>query len=55
MILGGMGPGGGLTNDGAKIFAAATRCTPVSFFIGVAGVLVAPVAHRILHRPHARD
>lgn len=55
MILGGMGPVGDLTNDAAKIFAGCYALYAGVVFIAVAGLLVAPVAHRILHHLHADD
>ena len=53
MLLGGMGPVGDLPNDTAKIFAGLFALYAGVIFIVAAGVLVAPGAHRILHRLHA--
>jgi len=57
MILGGMGPvatdfG---TNDAAKIFAGCYALFSGLAFVALAGFLVAPVAHRVLHRFHYDD
>ena len=55
MILSGMGPMGPLHYDGAKIFAGfyAISCGLLIFV--VAGLILAPVFHRILHRFHVED
>ncbi len=55
MILSGMGPMGPLQHDGAKIFAGfyAIACGLLIFV--VAGLIMAPVFHRILHRFHVED
>ncbi len=55
MILGGMGPVGDLPTDTAKIFAGCYALYAGVVFIAVAGIMIAPVAHRILHRMHLRD
>lgn len=52
MLLGGMGPVGTLPNDAAKIFAGCYALYCGIVFIASAGVLIAPVAHRILHKVH---
>jgi hypothetical protein len=52
MLLGGMGPVGDLPNDAAKIFSGCFALYAGIIFIVSAGLLVAPVAHRILHRLH---
>jgi hypothetical protein len=53
MLLGGMGPVGELPNDASKIFAGLYALYAGLVFIVSAGVLLAPVVHRILHRIHA--
>jgi len=53
MLLGGMGPVGELPNNSAKVFAGLYALYAGVIFIVAAGVLVAPAAHRILHRLHA--
>ena len=55
MLLGGMGPVGDLPNDGAKLFAGLYALYAGLVFIASAGILVAPVAHRVLHRLHVDD
>ena len=52
MILGGMGPVGELHSDGAKVFAACYALFSGVVFLARAGVLFAPVLHRLLHRMH---
>jgi hypothetical protein len=55
MLLGGMGPVGDLPNDASKWFAGLYALYAGLVFIASAGILVAPVAHRILHRLHVDD
>lgn len=55
MLLGGMGPVNELRSDAAKIFAGVYALYSGLVFIASAGILVAPVAHRILHRLHIDD
>jgi hypothetical protein len=55
MLLGGMGPVGELPNGAAKMFAGLYALYAGVIFIVAAGVLVAPMAHRILHRLHAEQ
>ena len=52
MLLGGMGPVNAPRTDGGKIFAGMYALYAGLVFIVVAGTLVAPVAHRLLHRFH---
>ena len=52
MILGGMGPVDPLKTDMAKIFAGCYALFSGLAFIGIASLLIAPFAHRILHRFH---
>jgi len=52
MILGGMGPVNPLETPVAKLFASFYALFSGLVFIGVASVLLAPFAHRILHRFH---
>lgn len=52
MILGGMGPVNQVLTTGGKIFASLYALFSGMVFLVVAGLLVAPVAHRILHRMH---
>ncbi len=55
MLLGGMGPVGDLPTTGAKIFAGAYALYAGIVFIFAAGIIIAPFAHRILHKLHADD
>jgi hypothetical protein len=52
MIAGGMGPVDVLTNDPAKIFAGVYAIISGVVIIGAAGVVLAPVLHRVLHKLH---
>jgi hypothetical protein len=52
MILGGMGPVGTLDTDAAKLFASAYALFSGLVFITVMGIVLAPVAHRVLHVFH---
>jgi hypothetical protein len=52
MLLGGMGPVGDLGPPPGKIFAALYALYAGLVFLIVAGLLFAPVFHRILHRFH---
>jgi hypothetical protein len=55
MILGGMGPVDIMHTDGGKLFASAYALFSGVAFLAVAGILVAPIAHRVLHRLHLDD
>jgi len=55
MILGGMGPIGDLPTDTAKLFAGCYALYAGVVFIAVAGIVIAPVAHRVLHKMHLGD
>lgn len=52
MILGGMGPVDPLHSTAAKVFASFYALFSGLVFIGVASLVVAPFAHRILHTLH---
>jgi hypothetical protein len=52
MILAGMGPVDTLHSTAAKIFASCYALSSGLVFIGVASLIVAPFAHRLLHRFH---
>ncbi|MDQ2985089.1 MAG: hypothetical protein M3R13_00010 [Armatimonadota bacterium] len=52
MILSGMGPVSDLHTDAAKLFASFYAVFSGIVFIGVAGLLIAPFAHRLLHHFH---
>jgi len=52
MILGGMGPVNELHTSEGKVFASFYSLFSGIVFLVTAGVLVAPVTHRFLHRLH---
>jgi hypothetical protein len=52
MLLGGMGPVGTIEGTGAKLFAAGFALYSGLVFLLVAGILLAPVFHRVLHFFH---
>jgi hypothetical protein len=52
MLLGGMGPVGELNGTGAKIFAGIFALYSGLVFLIAAGLLLAPVFHRVIHRFH---
>jgi hypothetical protein len=52
MLLGGMGPVGTLPTDASKIFAGLYALYAGIVFIASAGILIAPIAHRLMHRLH---
>jgi hypothetical protein len=55
MILGGMGPVDVLTSDGAKVFAGLYAMYSGIFFLVIAGLVLAPFLHRVLHSLHLDD
>jgi len=55
MILGGMGPIGTLHTEIGKVFASFYALFSGIIFLVIAGILVAPVAHRLMHRLHLDD
>jgi ABC-type spermidine/putrescine transport system permease subunit II len=55
MILGGMGPVDHIDTSAGKLFASFYALFSGVIFIGTFGVLIAPWAHRMLHRFHAAD
>lgn len=55
MILGGMGPVGDLPCDSAKVFASIYALFSGLAFISMTGIVLAPVAHRVLHAFHIDD
>jgi len=52
MILGGMGPVDPLHSSAAKLFASFYALFSGLAFIGIASLMVAPFAHRLLYRFH---
>ena len=55
MIPGVMGPVNEIPDDAGKIFAGCYALFSGLAFVALAGFLVAPVAHRILHRFHYEE
>ncbi len=55
MILSGMGPVSPLFTTGGKIFASLYAIASGLLLFVVAGLMLAPVYHRILHRFHVVD
>ena len=55
MILGGMGPINELPNDTAKVFAAAYALFSGIIFIALMGIMLSPVAHRVMHKFHVDE
>jgi hypothetical protein len=52
MILGGMGPVNSLQTPAGKLFASFYALFSGIVFLLVAGILIAPVFHRFLHKLH---
>jgi hypothetical protein len=52
MILGGMGPVDKISTDAGKIFASIYAIFSGVIFLASAGIVTAPIAHRILHQLH---
>jgi hypothetical protein len=55
MILGGMGPVDPLKSDAAKIFASLYALFSGLAFIGIAGLMLAPFVHRLIHRVNLEE
>ena len=55
MILGGMGPVNQLMTGGGKFFASMYALFSGMVFLGVAGIIAAPIFHRFLHLMHMDD
>ena len=55
MLLGGMGPVGELPNASAKLFAGLFALYSGLLLIFAAGIILAPLGHRILHQLHLDD
>ena len=52
MLLGGMGPVNDPTHDGGKLFAGIYALYAGLLFLVLAGLMLSPVIHRVLHRFH---
>jgi hypothetical protein len=55
MILSGMGPADALRTEGGKLFAGCYALYSGLAVLAVAGVVFAPILHRLLHHFHADD
>ena len=55
MIAGGMGPVDVLDNDAAKLFAGVYALLSGVILLAAAGVVLAPILHRLLHTLHLDD
>lgn len=55
MLLGGMGPVGEIKYFGGKLFAGVFALYAGLAFIAITGYLLAPYAHRLLHRFHLEE
>jgi hypothetical protein len=55
MILSGMGPVNHVQSEGGKIFAGIYALYSGLAVLAVAGLVFAPLVHRLLHRFHAED
>lgn len=55
MILTGMGPVGDVRSTAGKLFASVYAIFSGLIFITVMGVMLTPLAHRLLHRFHVEE
>jgi len=55
MLLSGMGPLHNPSNTGGKVFAALFALYSGFAVLGIAGIIFAPVVHRVFHRFHIPD
>lgn len=55
MLLGGMGPVESPATPGGKVFAGLYALYAGMLVLVVAGIVLAPVVHRVLHRFHLED
>lgn len=55
MILTGMGPVNVLPSNAAKVFASLYALFSGVVFISLMGLLLSPIAHRVLHKFHVSD
>jgi hypothetical protein len=55
MILGGMGPVNPLPTNAAKLFASGYALFSGLVFIAVMGIVLSPIAHRMLHTFHLEE
>jgi len=55
MILGGMGPVDHVDSTAGKLFASFYALFSGIFFIAIAGIVLAPITHRLLHTLHVDE
>lgn len=55
MILSGMGPANELKTNGGKLFASFYALFSGIVFITTAGIVLAPIVHRFLHKFHIKE
>ncbi len=55
MILGGMGPVSQMTTTAGKVFASLYALFSGIVFLLISGIILAPFAHRLMHRLHLED
>lgn len=55
MILSGMGPVNALHNDTSKVFASIYALFSGLIVIALMGIMLSPVAHRLMHRFHVDE
>ncbi|MBG0770436.1 MAG: hypothetical protein H0S82_01945 [Anaerolineaceae bacterium] len=55
MILVGEGPAVTLTTDVAKIFASLYALYSGVIFVAAVGIIVTPIAHRLIHHFHTEE
>jgi hypothetical protein len=55
MILGGMGPVDPIASVAGKLFASAYALFSGVLLLSSVGILLTPIAHRLLHRLHLED
>jgi hypothetical protein len=52
MLMGGMGPVDAPQTDGGKVFAGLYALYAGLFFLIIAGIVLTPIVHRVMHRFH---
>ena len=55
MLMGGMGPVDAPRTDGGKVFAGFYALYAGLVFLAAAGLVLAPIMHRVLHKFHWQD
>jgi hypothetical protein len=55
MILSGMGPVQPLTTEAGKVFAGCYAIVSGIVIFGIAGIVLAPLFHRMMHKFHLQD